>query len=205
MTELNKAVHVAGTLALALATGSALAADGPRYTYGQLSYIDIEFDDLDGFDADGDALALAGSGAITDLFHIFAGYSDGEIDVDDFGISLDYTQFNLGMGVNYAISDTIDLVGRLAYVSAEIEAGGFSVDEDGYALGFGTRAMITPQFELNGGITYTDLGGDYDSETALDLGAVYNFTDMFAVVGGVSIADDSTQFGIGARAYFGNR
>ncbi len=198
---------IGGLLAALLASGS-MAAEGPRYTYGQLSYIDVEFNDLDSVDADGDGFNVGGSFAVADMVHIFAGYTDGEIDVDDFGfgdISADYSQLSAGLGVNYGVSDTVDLVGRLAYINVEIEVSGFSQDEDGYGLSGGVRAMIMPQLELNGGVVYSDLGGGFDSDTALELGAVYNFTDMFAAVAGVSFSDDVTEYGIGARLYFGSR
>ena len=195
-------------LASALMATTVMAADGPSYTYGQVSYVDMEFDDLDGIDVDGDGFNFGGSVAIADMAHVFASYTDGDIDIDDFGfgdISADYTEVAAGIGLNYAVSETVDLVGRLAYVSAEIEVSGFEVDENGYALGAGVRAMVMPQLELNGGVTYTDLGDDFDSDTSLDLGAVYNFTDMFAAVGGISFSDDVTQYGIGVRLYFGDK
>lgn len=189
-------------LACALFAGPALA-EGPRYTYAQLGYVDAELDDVGGTDVDGDGFNVGGSVAIADMAYVFAGYTDGEFDVDGYGIDVDYTAINAGIGVNYAVSGTVDLVGELAFVSAELEAGGFDEDEDGYSLRGGVRGMIGEQLELNGGITYTDLGGDYDSDTGLDLGAVYSFTDMIAGVAGISFSDDVTQYGIGVRVYFG--
>jgi hypothetical protein len=65
--------------------------------------------------------------------------------------------------------------------------------------------MVMPKLELNGGVEYADLGGDGGDDTVLGLGAVYGFTDIFAVTAGVGFSDHVTQFGIGARAYFGTR
>jgi hypothetical protein len=183
---------------LALSGTAATAADnGPRYTYGEVGYSHLDFDD---FDADGDAWYLNGSFALTDMFHVVAGYTDGNLDANGGG-SADYSSWNLGVGINYPISDTIDLVGRLSYLSAEVE----NDDEDGYGLYAGVRAMVMPQFELNGGVDYTDLGGDFGDDTAVELGAVYNFTDMVAAAAGVSFSDNVTQYNIGLRLYFGER
>ena len=183
---------------LALSGTAALAADsGPRYTYGELGYSNLDFDD---FDADGDAWYVKGSFALTDMFFATAGYADGDLDVDSGGDS-DYTNFDLGAGINYPLNDTLDLVGRLSYISVDTDAG----DEDGYGLYAGVRAMLTPQFELNGGLDYTDLGDPYDSNTAVEVGGVYSFTDMFAATGGISFSDDVTEYSIGLRLYFGQR
>ena len=56
--------------------------------------------------------------------------------------------------------------------------------------------MLTPQFELNGGGTYVDVT---DDDTALYVGGVYNFTDMFALSGDVSVGDNATAYGVGMR------
>ncbi len=74
-----------------------------------------------------------------------------------------------------------------------------SQDDDGYAIRAGIRAMLTPQFELNGGGSYVDVS---DDDTALYVGAVYSFTDMFAVTGNVSVGDNATAYGVGLRLYF---
>jgi hypothetical protein len=195
-------------LACALAaSGSVAAADGPRYTYGEVGYLNLDFDEVNGVGADGDGWTINGSAAVTDMVHLVAGYTDADIDVDDFGfgeISADYSQIVAGLGVNFAVADTVDLVGRIAYVRAEVDIDGFGdADDDGYALQAGVRAMVLPPLELNGGITYSDLGGDDGSETSVGIGAVYNFTDIFAVTAGASFGDDTQTIGLGVRLYFG--
>jgi hypothetical protein len=192
-------------LVCALAAGSGMAADGPRYTYGELGYVNLDFDDVQGVGADGDGWYLGGSVALADMIHFFASYTDGDVDVDDFGfgeINADFSQLVAGLGVNYPLSDTVDLVGRVAYVRAEVEVLGFDEDDDGYGLGGGVRAMVLPQLELNAGITYSDLGGEDGDNTAVGVGAVYNFTDMFAVTTGASFSDDEQDLNLGVRLYF---
>lgn len=173
-------------------SAACLADQGPKWTYVEGGYSRIDFDDID---ADGDLVGLGGSLAVTDLFHVFASYGHGNVDVDGPG-DVDVDQIAAGAGINYPISDTVDLVGQAAWVRAEV--GPF--EENGVGLFGGVRAMLSPQFELNGGLSYVDI--DDSDETSLDLGMVYSFTDMFAVSAGASIGDESTSYGIGLRLYF---
>ena len=193
-------VSVASLMA-SVASMSALA-DGPDYTYAEAGYFNVEFDDVDVLDLDGDGYFIGGSAALAEMVHVFGGYADGEIDAENTSLSADYTSTSLGLGVNYRVATDIDIVGQASYVSAEVDVGGgLDVDESGYGLGIGVRGMASPQLEFNGGLSYTDLGGDFDAETALHVGGVYSFTDAFAVNGGLTVSDDATEFRIGARWY----
>ena len=189
--------RLAALLGAGLMASVCMADNGPRYTYGEVGYTRLDIED---FDADGDMLGIGGSMAIADQFHIFASYDDGEVD-PDFGPEIDITLLEVGGGINYGISDTVDLVGRLSWVSAELDAGGFGdVDDDGLGLFGGLRAMMNLQLELNGGIGYTDI--EDNDEASLDIGAVYNFTETFAVTADASFGDDISSYGIGLRMYF---
>jgi hypothetical protein len=196
----------AGTalLASALLMTSALAAEGPRYTYVEAGYLDLEVDNDSNFggDLDGDGFAIGGSLAVTDMFHLFTDYSDVDLDADNFAVGADYSQFAIGGGINYAMSDTVDLVGRLAYLDVEVEVDSFgSADETGYGLYAGARAMVSPAWEVNGGIGYSDLGDDIDG-TSFSLGTLYSLTEIIAVGAGVTVGDDTTSWTVGVRLYF---
>ncbi len=185
----------AGLAAAVLLAGSALASEGPRYTYGELGYSQVDFDN---FNEDADVFGAGGSLAVSDRIYLIASYSYGNVDVSGFDIDLNTAQ--VGAGLHFPLNSTVDFIVDASYVWAEIEADGFdSQDDDGYALRAGLRAMLTPQFELNGGGSYADVS---DDDTALYVGAVYNFTDMFAVTGNISAGDNATAYGIGARFYF---
>lgn len=189
------------SLVASVASMSALA-NGPDYTYAEVGYFNLEFDEVDVLDLDGDGYFIGGSAALTEMVHVVGGYADGEIDVENTSLSADYTSASLGLGVNYRVATNIDIVGRVSYVSAEVDVGGgLDVDEDGYGIGIGLRGMASPQLEFNGGLSYTDLGGDFDAETALHVGGVYSFTDAFAVSGGLVVSDDATEFRLGGRWY----
>lgn len=201
MREIRNGTAASLVLTLAMAAAPAWA-DGPDYTYAEAGYFDLEFDDVDVFDLDGDGFYLGGSAAVTEMVHLFADYGDGEIDVQNTALDADYTSLEFGAGINWRVAEGVDLVGRLAYVNAEVDVGGGNdVDEDGYALGAGARALLSPRLELNAGLSYTDLGGDFDAETALHVGGVFNFTDALAASAGLVVSDDATEFRIGGRWY----
>ncbi len=197
----------AGTalLASALLMTTAFAAEGPRYTYVEAGYVSLDLDNGSSFggDLDGDGFAIGGSLAVTDMFHIFTDYSDVDLDSNNSGFSADYSQFAIGGGINYPMSDTVDVVGQLAYLDVEVDVDSFgSADESGYGLYGGARAMIQPAWEVNGGISYSDLGDGIDG-TSFSLGTLYSFTEMFAVGAGFSVGDDVTSWTAGVRLYFG--
>lgn len=185
----------AGFVAATLLAGSAAAAEGPRYTYGEIGYSRIDFDN---FSEDADVFNAAGSFAVTDRVHLIAGYSNGSVDGSGFNVDLESA--TIGAGLNFPLNSTVDLVADAAYAWAKVDTNNFgSEDDDGYALNVGLRAMLTPRFELNGGGTYVDIS---DDDTALYVGAVFNFTDMFALSGNISVGDNATAYGVGLRLYF---
>lgn len=190
--------RLAGAAITSLLAGVSLADEAPKYTYAEVSVAHVEFDDFN--NADGDEYGIDGSLALTDMLHIFASYAQGQVDSGGFS-SIDTTSAQAGIGLNYAVSPTIDLVGRVAYVYSKAELNNFDVDDSGAGLSFGARAMVAPQIELNGGISYVDFGDSND--TALDLGAVYSFTEMFAVTANASFGDNASSIGAGLRLYLG--
>ena len=185
----------AGLAAAALLAASAFASEGPRYTFGEVGYSQVDFDN---FNEDADVFGVGGSLAVSDQVYLIAGYSYGNVDVS--GLDIDLNTAQVGAGLHFPLNSTVDFIVDASYVWAEVEADNFdSQDDDGYALRAGLRAMLTPQFELNGGGTYADVS---DDDTALYVGAVYNFTDMFAATANISAGDNATAYGIGMRLYF---
>jgi hypothetical protein len=181
---------LAPCLLLAL-PGLANAAAEPRYTYGELGYLNADFDDSN---VDGDGFRLNGSYALNQRFHLVAGYDDVDLDGD-----ADYSAWNFGAGFNVPLRPGLDGVGRLRFVSAELDVGPFNEDDDGFALEGLLRAMINPQLEFNGGVRYVDV---FDDETSLVIGGVYEIARNFAISGEFEFGDDVTTFFIGGRLYF---
>lgn len=173
------------------------------YSYAEIAYVSTDIDD---FDETFDGLALAGSFEVAENFFLFGSYADQS---GDFGsVDIDATSWTIGGGYAYPVSDTMDLVGRLAYVSAELEASAFgesgNVDDDGYSLSAGLRALPIEQLELEGDITYVDLSDAGDS-TVFGIGARYFFFPQFAMGVAAGFGDDSTSYGVSARWSFGAR
>ncbi len=171
-------------------------ADGFDYTYVEAGYISADLD-TGGISVDGDGFGINGSFAITDTYHLFAGYS-----TLGFDFSIDLNQLAVGAGMHFPLSPTIDFVGTLAYLDAEIEAPlfGATVSEDGFGIGIGVRGRLNSTFEWEAGIDYADVG---DSSTSFGLDGRYYFTDTIAAGAGVSFDDDFTIFAVGMRVEFG--
>lgn len=179
-----------------LASSAAAVADGPGYSYIQGSYGQIEVDDVD---VDGDGFGVAGSAALTEHFHLFGGYSTA-----DMGSGVDVNQLEAGVGYNHPVSDTVDVVLSLAYLSAEIDLPGpGSIDDSGYGLGVGLRGMLTPALEVNGELQFVDFG-DGGDDTGFGAGFLYNFTEQFAAGASGDWTGDISSYQLNARFLFGN-
>ncbi len=193
-----------GFVTLALLSGFAQAEDFD-YTYAEAGYVSAEFDEL-GVDIDGDGFDISGSFAITDRYHLFAEYSSLGFDaLALLGTDFDINQLAVGGGMHHSLSPTIDFVGTLAFVDAEIDAtipglGSVGTSESGFGIGAGLRGKMGSSFEWEAGIDYVDAGG---SGTSVGVDGRYYFTDTIAIGGGIDLDDDVTVFAIGVRAEFG--
>jgi hypothetical protein len=185
------------TLAMALLALSATASAGEfDYNYFTVGYGQMELDEVD---VDGDGFGLGGSFALSDSYHVFAGYENGSFDFDP---DIDMTAWAAGIGWNAAISPTVDLVTRLSYQYMELEADGFgSVDDNGLGLGVGLRFAASQALELDAGIDYVDFGDG--GETAFGVGGLYSFTKAFALGLAGDWGDDVSSYTISVRFYFG--
>lgn len=183
-------------IAVLLPLSAAATAEGLDYSFIQASYTQVEFDD---FDVDGDGFGIGGSFAVADRFAIFAGYATGDFDFD-----VETTDIEVGGMFHTPLSESVDFVSSLSYVSAEVEAPGFgSVDDDGFGLGVGLRALASPKLELNGGVSYVDLN-DSGDDTTFGAGVRYHFTEAFSAGLAGNWGDDVSSYGISGRVSFGN-
>jgi hypothetical protein len=182
-------------LALVPMSGAAFA-EGFDYSFVEGYYGQVEFDD---FGVDGDGIGIGGSFAVNDSFHVFGGYETGDF---DFGV--DINRLQAGLGYNMPLSDAVDVVASLSYVSIEADISGVgSADENGYGLGVGLRAMVSPAVELNGGLAYKDYGDSFDGETELGAGFLYHFSDAFAVGLSGEWGEDLSTYALNGRFSFG--
>lgn len=185
----------AGLLVLTMLGSTSVLADDLNYNYVQAAYLDTEIDS-GAFDVDGDGLAVSGSVELGESMFLTAGYAAQEF---DFGVDLD--QWAIGVGGHLPISETIDLVGSVSYVDAEVDTRFGDADDDGYGASIGIRARVADNVELEGGINYVDLDTAGD-ETSFGFGGRYYFTEAFALGAGVELGDDVTGWNVGVRYEF---
>lgn len=169
---------------------AALAA-GPTYNYVDVGYLSVDVDDgptLDGF-------GVAGSFALTESFHVVAGYSDASDspwNVNSGGVAL---------GWNYSLNNITDFVARAGWEYGRLKLSGFGSESDnGWSVEAGVRSMLSPRFELSGFISHVDIfDGD---EQILSVSGVYYVTPTIGLGAGVSLSDDATGWDVGIRFAF---
>jgi hypothetical protein len=180
---------------LFLALTASASAKEFDYNYFSLSYGTIEFDDIN---VDGDGFGLAGSYAINEDFHVFAGYQAAGL---DFGI--DATTLGAGLGYHTSLTPVVDLVASVSYQYIDLDAPGVSgADDNGIGLGLGLRFAASEEIELNAGISYVDFS-DSGDDTGFGVGGLYSFTDAFALGLGAEWSDDVSSYTLEGRFYFG--
>lgn len=172
---------------------AALAAE-PRYTYIEGGY---QYLDLDDFDVDGDGWAIGGSVALTDRFHLIAGYSSLGL---DFGI--DVASVNIGVGGSLPLDRSVHLVAEAGYARVDIDTPLSDFDDDGLFVNGGLRWMVTEGLELSGWLNYVNLD-DSGSDTGFSLGGLFSITPELALGASVDLGDDATGYSVGLRYYFG--
>jgi len=159
---------------------AASAADGLSYNYVEGGYVNT---DAKGGDADG--WAAKGSVAVAPNFHIFGDYNSqetkrGNADVD---------QWRVGVGYNYGIAPTTDLVARVAYQKFDPKHG---LDFNGYATEVGVRTAFTPMIEGYAMAGYEDFskkhGINPDGEFYGLVGAQAKFNQNWGLSGQVKLA-----------------
>ena len=167
-----------------------------QYNYGELRFVDAEFDDND---VDGDGFQLGGSYRVVEPVFVFANFSQLDLDRD-----FEITQWTAGGGYIYNLRDGVDLVGQLGYTDVELEVpaqfGGQDQSEDGIAIAGGVRGYVHEKVELRGFVNYVDLD---DSDTFVELAGDYFITDRFSAGASLTLGGDVDTITIGVRGYFG--
>lgn len=193
-TRLIPSIVCAGLVMAPLSAG----AKGLSYSYAEFGYSNL---DADSAEADGVTAKI--SFAALDYLHVKAEYS--RLFVDEItGTSsddVDYDRFVIGVGGNYSVTDTIDVLGTVSYVDAEF-TGDLKESEEGYQVEAGARAMVGKKAELNAGVIYLDVG-DFD-DTGFGVGAVFKLKKKFALSANARHfdEDDQTEFFVGLRLNF---
>ena len=184
-SRLTALTLLAALPALAL-SATASAADGVSYNYVEGGYAATNTDagDADGF-------GVNGSVAIHPNFHLFAGYSNQELDDTNF----DFDQSRIGVGYNHQISPAIDLVTRVAYEKFDAGSG---LTFDGYSAEVGVRGALMPNLEGFATAGYEDFEQS-DGEFYGRVGAQVKFNQNWGITGDVKFIDGDTQWLVGPR------
>ena len=195
MNGLTRALLATAVLLPAVATAQQAAPSQPlNYSYVELGYDESDFD-VGPFDIDGDGLTLSGSFELTDDWHVVASY--GTADLDN-GIDVD--TWAVGAGYRHPLKNNVDLYGRVLYISSEADTPGpGDPDEDGLGLQLRIRARVNDDVEVEGGIQHIDVG---DSDTSLQAGVRYHFSDKLSAGLGLTFAGDTDGLGLNARFSF---
>lgn len=186
-------------VALALAGVASAQADDLSYSYAEGGFGIVDFDAVS---EEGDGYFVGGSLGFGTNWLGYVEYSVAEF--DDSGVEADIDEIQLGFGGHFPMNDSVDFVGKLAYVEQSIEVstafGSADADEDGYMLSAGVRGVALGRLDLSGAIEYVDVGESDD--TGLSLRGLYEFTDMFSLGARIGSSDDVTEYGVFARFTF---
>lgn len=182
-----------GAVMAALAAPGLALAD-MNYTNLEVNYLDLDVGE--GVSVNGDGFEIGGSFELNDQFHLFGSWQDQSL---DFGI--DGRTLEIGGGWSHGFSDTLDFVGTLSIVDAELKAGGVTASDDGLALGGGIRTRLGESFELEAGLKYVDLD-ESGSDTGISVGGHYYFNDSMALGASMDSNDNADTLRLGFRWEF---
>ncbi|MGB9429178.1 MAG: outer membrane beta-barrel protein [Gammaproteobacteria bacterium] len=209
---MQKVLILAAALVIAPLAAQAAA---PDYNYLDLSLSKASINDFSG----GKGYQLDGSYAFANYWYVAASYGHNSFNGGLLTGGFFTTDEVLAVGGHLALTDSLDLVGRVAYASDNWKQGpstnlfpGFTVatsdTQDGYDFGFGIRAMPLDQLELTAFIDRDNAGlmsHDHNrAETTGSVGAMYKVTDDFGL--GLSYArgtqSDASNWMLSGRWYF---
>lgn len=218
-------------LALATALSAMLTAPAQaqevRYSWLDLSYMAQDFgrsgsqvsapgQTVDVRGTDGDGVRFRGSIGTWKNLYLFVGYAS--TDIDDFGtitvdippnpptVSLAEDEFDMttvrsGVGMRFAISNTMDAVAELSYDSLDLDFGSFAVEnfdthDADIGAKLGVRKMFSDDLEVRAYARYSSVV-DVDLNTGqFDSGTVFGAGFGWQIIRGISIVGDyeSGQF-----------
>lgn len=149
-----------------------------NYRYLQAGYVET---DVDVFGETLSGFNVGGSFGFAENFFVFGEYESTEI--SEGGASLEMDQMSVGLGGNYPLSDSVDLVGRIGAAELDLELdtgeGSISDDESGYLVAAGLRGQAGDSFEYEFGVVHVDLGSGLD-DTGFEAGVRFNFNQNWA-------------------------
>ncbi|HYG07550.1 MAG TPA: diffusible signal factor-reguated Ax21 family protein [Stenotrophomonas sp.] len=176
---------------------AAAAAENISYNYVEGDYVRTN---PSGSAGKSDGWGLKGSFAFHPNFHVFAGYNKQKFDGP---AKVKANQWNIGLGYNYAVTDTTDLLARVAYQNTDPQ--GNRKDFNGWALEGGINNSFGPRFSAYVLAGYEDYAKrdniNPKGEFYGRLGGQFNFTPNFALSGEAKLytKNGGVQWMIGPR------
>lgn len=180
-------------LLIAIFSVTAVQGEDLDYSFIDVGWVSTEFD-AGSFDVDGDSFEIDGSIALADRVHAIASFSFGNF---DFGV--DVNSQSVGVGYNTPLTDSIDFVASGEIIRVDIQALSASDDDTGFGINLGIRGLASKQFEYSGFLNYVDVN---DSDFGVTFNGIYYLAPQWGIGAGVSLADDTTAFGLFGRYYF---
>ncbi len=179
--------HTPLALALLLALPATASAQSIGYSYLEAGYSRIEsVPDADGW-------AVNGSVALSDNFHLFAGYSQNETSRG----SIDLDIFNVGVGYNHILSSRLHLLGRAGYTNYDTNFGSI----DGWFTEVGLRGELVEGLQGWALAGYED-GDGISGEFFGKIGALIKFAPRWGISIEAKLIDGDQQYFIGPRFEF---
>ena len=104
--------------------------------------------------------------------------------------------FEVLAGYIMPANETTDFYAKLGYRWSDTSYAGEGAENNDLTFGLGVRSMMTPALELNAAL------GSFDNQAELSLGAAYQFTPQWAMVGEYKTSDDLDRWLLGVRLNF---
>ena len=178
-----KKTLIASAIALLGFTSSAIADDHmkPHFGFAKVGYVELDIDDMQGFDLDGFNGELSmdiGQGVFWDFAFTQV---DAELEIAGEtieGIKLDVSRIDVGIGYHTQVHEMVDLYGKLGWNKWKFKALTESTTDNPFTAEVGARGVLVEGLEYHAAVGYIDF--EEDSETTYTLGLSYNFTKSFA-------------------------
>ncbi|GHH54303.1 MULTISPECIES: OmpO family porin [Gammaproteobacteria] len=176
---------------------AASAADNLSYNYVEGNYTKTNADN-----GDADGWGFKGSYAFHPNWSVFGDYNKQSLDHSD----LDVQQYRLGVGYNYTIAPSTDLVARVAYnkFNPDRSPNGVKYDFDGYSAEVGLRNAFGQHFEVYALAGYEDYskkhGVNPDGEFYGRLGGQVKLNQNWGINGDIKMAKGGDkEWSVGPR------
>jgi outer membrane protein with beta-barrel domain len=168
------------------------SAETPSFNYIEIGYTDsLSSDDFDGYE-------FKASFELNDSFYLSADYQS-----ESASTLIDLEEIFLGIGYKNQLSDSSVWFTQIDYarIESDIILQGImgSFTNEGYQLSVGVKSNVTKNWELSASAKYNDI---LESDTFVELGTVYNFSDNAGLYFDVETDLEDTEYGIGFRFSF---